>query len=338
MTSELTNGIVVSSRIRLARNLVSLPFQGHLTNIAQAQAAVKSIFQILAKRNFQLYQLKNLEELKRQTLFESRKISKDLMDNADISAVAVSADDTISIMIHEEDHLREQCVLDGFSLVEAYAKLDEIDELLIKNLEIAYDNAFGFLTACPTNLGTGMRASIMLFLPALTIQGSIPNLIQTISKLGLTVRGVYGEGSKAEGYLYQISNQVTLGLTESEIISSVNTAVLKICEAEKQARANLLKEDFADLKDKALRAYGILCNCYRLDYKEFSELYARLKLGMVLNLIHLKDKTVLDGLEASALPAHLSTLAGKNQTPEERDEFRAAYVGRILRNTRIIEN
>jgi len=331
MTLEITKNIVVSSRIRLARNLASLPFQGHLTDVTKARNAAKSIYQVLESRGFQLLRLKNAEQSRKQYFLEARKISKDLIDNSDISALIFSADEKISIMVHEEDHLRIQCVQDGFSLSDAYAKLDEVDEVLIKNLEIAYDNAFGFLTACPTNVGTGMRASIMLFLPVLTMDGNIANLIQAIQKLGLTVRGSVGEGSKAEGYLYQISNQITLGLTEAEIIASVNSAVLKICESEAAARKKLLNENYAELKDKSMRALGILSSCFSLSLKEFSELYAKLKFGMSLGFIDFRNMAVLDELEISIMPAHLSQIAGKNLIDAQCDEFRAEYVGKILR-------
>ena len=235
-------------------------------------------------------------------------------------------------MINEEDHLREQCIVKGFDLPLAYDTMNGIDNRIGKSMKFAFDEQFGFLTACPTNLGTGLRASVMLFLPAFTVNGIMPRVIRSISRLGLTVRGVYGEGSDAEGYMYQISNEVTLGVTEEEILTQVKEAVLKICELEEAERRNLIQGSSAlEIQDECLRAYGILTNCAKISTREFVSLTAKVKLGACLGYINIDDVSAIDDLVIKLTPSNITAAAGKQLTALERDVYRAQYCAKAFR-------
>ncbi len=227
-------------------------------------------------------------------------------------------------MINEEDHLREQCIVKGLDLRFAYETMSEIDSRIAGSMKFAYDEQFGFLTACPTNLGTGLRASVMQFLPALTINGVMPKLIRSISRLGLTVRGVYGEGSDAEGYKYQISNEVTLGVTEEEILNQVEEVVKKVCELEAAERRTLLNGPNAiEVQDECLRAYGILTNCAKISAREFIKLTAKVKLGACLGFIDIPDVSLIDDLVVKLSPSNIAATASQQFTALERDIYRA---------------
>ena len=328
------NDIIISSRIRLARNLYKTPFP---TNKGEKEGArvLDLVTGALHKAgNFEFFRIKNLDEVEKLVFKEKHLISKELIDNYEHGGLALSADRTISVMINEEDHIRAQCIQEGFSLNLAYNNLNKVDDVLMKNLELSFDYSLGFLTSCPTNLGTGMRASIMMFLPALTLNGKINNLIETVAKLGITIRGVYGEGSVAEGYMYQLSNQMTLGLTEEEIINNVNSTVLKIKELEVKERLSLKENKFEELQDFVFRAYGVLSNCYKINSSEFMKLLAQVKLGVSLNVINLKNESLLDSLLELAKPASLVQLSGRELDASERDLFRAEYLHNALKNER----
>ncbi len=240
-------------------------------------------------------------------------------------------------MINEEDHLREQCIVKGLDLQLAYETMSEIDGRISRSMKFAYDEQLGFLTACPTNLGTGLRASVMLFLPALTINGLMPRVIKAVARLGLTVRGIYGEGSRAEGYIYQISNEVTLGVTEEEIIQQVEETVKKVCDLETAERENLKNgPDALDVRDECLRSYGILTNCAKLSTEELVKYAAGVKLAACLGYIKLDDVAQIDELLVKMRPSNVNAASDRELTPTERDAYRAQYVGKYLR--KIVEN
>ncbi len=265
-------------------------------------------------------------------LMENHLISPMLIKNKRFSAALINTQENVSIMINEEDHLREQCIVKGFDLPLAYDTMNGIDNRIGKSMKFAFDEQFGFLTACPTNLGTGLRASVMLFLPALTVNGVMPRVIRSISRLGLTVRGVYGEGSDAEGYMYQISNEVTLGVTEEEILTQVKEAVLKICELEEAERRNLIQGSSAlEIQDECLRAYGILTNCAKISTREFVSLTAKVKLGACLGYINIDDVSAIDDLVIKLTPSNITAAAGKQLTALERDVYRAQYCAKAFR-------
>jgi protein arginine kinase len=233
-------------------------------------------------------------------------------------------------MINEEDVIREQCFMRGLNLFSAYDKLSVIDEELEKNLDIAYSKKFGYLTACPTNLGTGLRASVMMFLPALTEGGKISALVREVEELGLTVRGVYGEGSRAEGFTYQISNEVTLGVSEEQILREVESTVQDICRAERDEMEKIFARNELKTMDRARKAYGILTNAVILSYGEFLSHVAQVKLGAIMGLIAISDIAALDDLIIKARPANICEHYGKMLSATDRDIYRAEFIGKKL--------
>jgi protein arginine kinase len=328
--NSLVNNIAVSSRVRLARNINGYVFPIR-TGTERLSEIIKPVYNELSKiGSFKLYLMNGGNPVEAHALKEKHLISADLIENKASGAAIISDDETVSVMVNEEDHIREQCMLKGYNLIGAYNNLDKIDDLLSKKLSFAFDKELGYLTSCPTNLGTGMRASVMLFLPALTFNNSINTIINAVGKVGITVRGVYGEGSNAEGYMYQVSNQVSLGLTELDIIKNVETTVLKICESEQTARKNMLEGDPFGVKDMVYRAYGILTNCVKINSAEFMKLIANIKLGVALNLIKINDNYVLDDLIVKVQPANISLAAGRSLTPDERDVYRADCCYKLL--------
>ncbi len=327
--------IIVTSRIRIARNLNNYSFPHNLTG-NKAEEVLNLVFNACDSiGSFNNYKLRNLKDEVLTEMLEDHLISNRLIENSNISGVSISNDSSVSIMINEEDILREQCTLPGLSLKKAYDIINDIDSELSLNLNFAYDPKLGFLTACPTNLGTGIRASVMMFLPGLTITKNIEQVINTVSKMGISVRGAYGEGSSATGYLFQVSNQVTLGKTEYDIIQNVESTVLKICELEKKAREQLLQLNEPELKDEVLRAYGILTNSYKISSQESLELLSKVKLGVSLDLIKLNNANVIDELLNSISATKINKISGKNLNGFERDVYRSEYLNRILKNVRI---
>lgn len=328
---DLYAGNIIMSRVRLARNVKGYPFK--ITDPKDAKEIVKKVNRALVKTDtFNLYFVANLTDTKLEAMKERHIISQNLIDNPSTGAVLINEDESISIMIHEEDILREQCFMRGLRLREAYKRLSAVDDAIESNLDFAFSEKYGYLTACPTNLGTGLRASVMLFLPALTESGKIGELIKETEKLGLTVRGVYGEGSQGEGYTYQLSNEVTLGVTEYDIISTVEETVEQICVAERKEMERLYIKHELKTMDKAKRSYGVLTNAVMLNYSEFLDYIAWVKLGAMLGLIDIDDLDAIDDLIISVRPASLSEQYGKKLAPLDRDLFRAKVVsGKLLK-------
>lgn len=325
---------VVSTRVRLARNLEGYPFPSHLTDEKQAREIIRLVASGLSRLDeFKLYYMSSIDADKRAALKENHLISPNLIKGSRNSAALINGEENVSIMINEEDHLREQCIVKGLDLRLAYDTMSEIDSCISKSMKFAYDEQFGFLTACPTNLGTGLRASVMLFLPALSLRDVMPRVLRSISRLGLTVRGIYGEGSDAEGYMYQISNEVTLGVTEEEILSQVEEVVEKICALEIAERNNLKTGASAlEVKDECLRSYGILTNCACLTTNELIKLSANVKLGACLGYIDIDDVSAVDGLVVKMRPSNINAAADRTLAPIERDVYRAQYVSNFLKS------
>ena len=329
LSPDLTSGIIIRSRVRLARNLAGYPFR--IEDVAVARDIVKKVNRALVKADtFNLYFVSNLSDIKLSAMQERYLISRNLIENRDCGAALINTDESVSVMIHEEDILREQCFMKGLRLSEAYKRLSLIDDELSKNLGIAYSERFGYLTACTTNVGTGLRASVMLFLPALTLAGKMKYLAGEIAKLGLTVRGAYGEGSKAEGYAYQISNEVTLGVSEYDIIKSVEDAVERICELERDETQKLFGKNELKTMDRARKSFGILTNAVLLSYDEFLAHVSEVKLGALLGVIDIREVGELDDLIISVRPANLCEQYGKRLSATDRDLFRAEIVGKKL--------
>ena len=331
--ADKTKKTVISTRVRLARNLEGYPFPSHLKSEKQAKEIIRLVSSGFSRLDeVKLDYMDAVDDENAVCLMENHLISPMLIKNKRFSAALINTQENVSIMINEEDHLREQCIVKGFDLPLAYDTMNGIDNRIGKSMKFAFDEQFGFLTACPTNLGTGLRASVMLFLPALTVNGVMPRVIRSISRLGLTVRGVYGEGSDAEGYMYQISNEVTLGVTEEEILTQVKEAVLKICELEEAERRNLIQGSSAlEIQDECLRAYGILTNCAKISTREFVSLTAKVKLGACLGYINIDDVSAIDDLVIKLTPSNITAAAGKQLTALERDVYRAQYCAKAFR-------
>lgn len=325
---------VNSTRIRLARNLEGFPFPSHLKSEKQAREIIRLVSSGLARLDeFRLIYMDNISQAEAASLMENHLISPNLIEGKRFSAALINREENVSIMINEEDHLREQSIVKGFDLKLAYETMSEIDNSISRSMKFAFDEQFGYLTACPTNLGTGLRASVMLFLPALTINGLMPKIIKSVSHLGLTVRGIYGEGSNAEGYVYQISNEVTLGVTEAEILREVGDVVSKVCALEEVERQSLKNGSAAlEIKDECLRSYGIITNCAKMDSNELVRLAANVKLGACLGYINIKDITKIDDLVVKMRPANINKAAQRELKPLERDTYRAQYAAKFLKN------
>ena len=327
-------GTVVSSRIRLARNLNGLPFPARLKSDRQAKEIIRSVSAAVNRVDeFRLYYMDGISEDEALNLVENRLISPALLSTPSRSAALINEKGDISIMINEEDHLREQCISGGLSLRSAYERMSEKDTLIARSIPFAYDEQLGYLTACPTNLGTGLRASVMMFLPALELGGVMPDVIKSVTRLGLTVRGAYGEGTKAKGYIYQISNEVTLGVTEEAVLSQVESLVGKIVEMEANERKQLKGcEASVVIKDRCLRAYGILTNCALLSHEELDDLCADLKLGVCMGYLNCDDIEAIDGLSLKMKPSNLNVLIGRVLDERELDMYRAQQVALKIKN------
>ncbi|MBO5925672.1 MAG: protein arginine kinase [Clostridia bacterium] len=328
----MTNdNIVVTSRVRLARNVAHVPFPARLKDerafsvvMKGAESTAKALFE------YDFYRISTLSDVDKNTLVERHMISSDLTVNNTNGAIIISKDETVSVMINEEDHYRIQSIVSGYDLDTAYRKAIEYEDTLSKNVDIAYDNKLGYLTACPTNLGTGMRASVMMFLPALTMTNNIAKLVKTVQRMGLTVRGVFGEGSDTKGYMYQLSNEITLGLSEEDILKRLADIVNTTIKAEIQAREALLGADRDGITDRVWRAKGTLTNAYRLSSDECMELIALVKMGAQMGVIE-ADISTLDKLSVMCQPASLTKVKGQPMTPEERDKYRAEYIRQNLK-------
>lgn len=333
---ETFESVAVSTRMRLARNFADYPFPGRLLKDAhaeeQAQEIVRLITTSLSKVDqFTLYEMKNLSDERMAYLLERNLISRDLVRNRRISAALISSDEIISVMLNEEDHVREQYFMHGFDLSRAWERITGLDDAISEIVPFAFDEQFGYLTACPTNLGTGLRASVMLFLPALSRRGAMAReIVPELLRLGLTARGAYGEGSGAEGDLFQVSNEVTLGVSEEEILSIVGEAVNATVESELLERSRMKAEGGMALRDRICRAYGVLTNCRLLEEHEFLRLLSDVKLGLALGYFSDGSEDdawmgVLDELASVLRPANINRLNGGPLDKQGQDAYRAEY-------------
>ncbi len=331
-TSEWLKGtgpnsdIVISSRIRLARNLEKFPFP-HWANKKQGEEILKSIEGAISKIDYlkgvTIFKLADLDALDKQFLVERHLMSQEHAQKTDHKALAVDYEEVVSIMINEEEHLRAQVMQSGFNLFEAWNIINKIDDCLAKEINFAYLADWGYLTACPTNAGTGMRGSVMLHLPALVMTRAIDRVLAAIAKLSFTTRGLYGEGTQATGNFFQISNQVSLGHSEGEILENINGLIRQIVEQENQARQALLSRNKAALEDRIYRSFGILKSAHIISSQETIELLSLLRLGADLGMFKELDRRVINELFIITQPAHLQKIEGKKTSAAERDVKRA---------------
>ncbi|MDW0113415.1 protein arginine kinase [Sporosarcina saromensis] len=328
--------IVMSTRIRLARNLKGYRFpiaftaeEAHKIDEAVSTALLNS-----GEKGYAYMKMSELPLLDRQVLVEKHLVSPQLTDSKRHGAVLLSEDETISIMVNEEDHIRIQCIYPGFQLENAYEQADTVDNYLEGQLPYAFDEAFGYLTSCPSNTGTGMRASVMMHLPALTITKQIDRIIPAITRLGMVVRGSYGEGSEAPGNIYQVSNQTTLGKTEKEILADLKNVALRLIAHERRSRELLLSKSRVALENKLFRSLGIITYARLLPSGEAARCLSDVRLGIDLNIIEDIDMSILNELMVFMQPGFLQQYAKAELTAEERDIFRANLFRERLRPDR----
>ncbi|OPY58855.1 MAG: putative ATP:guanido phosphotransferase [Pelotomaculum sp. PtaU1.Bin035] len=324
--------IVISSRVRVARNLAGKPFP-HLSNNEKAEDIIRAVRlavedKELAKQvgALEISLLSELSPVERQILVDKHLISPDLLSSFEWKAVVLRDDEVISIMVNEEDHLRIQCLLPGLQLKEAWELINQVDDGLEKTLDYAFSEKLGYLTACPTNVGTGMRASVMLHLPGLGLTKQLSGVLNAINKVGLTVRGLFGEGTEALGDMFQISNQITLGQSEEEIIDNLVAVAKQIIAQEQAARRALYNGRREVFEDRIYRAYGTLKYAHILTFEEAMRLFSDLRLGIEMGLVSGIPAKLLNELMVKIRPAFLVKLAGQDMTAQQRDIFRAEMI------------
>lgn len=324
--------IVISSRIRLARNLEEVSFPVALTKDESKEVIERVRLAVIpGEIDFQLIQLEKINELERHVLVEKHLISPSLMANFEKSAALFNEDESISIMINEEDHIRIQCLLPGFQLNEAYDLADRVDDLLEEKIQYAFHEELGYLTSCPTNVGTGIRASVMVHLPALTMTGNINGILQAANQMGLAIRGIYGEGTEFLGNLFQISNQLTLGRSEKEIIETLKDVTHQIIQKERETRNHLLVHHSLKLEDRIYRSYGILRNARILTSKECMKFLSDVRLGVDLEILKDIKRDTINQIMVMTQPAYLQKIAGDILDTGTRDMNRASLVrGKLI--------
>lgn len=336
LDTDATDHIVISSRIRLARNFDGVLFtnRNDMSSLEKVNSFSRGLLQPLKEADGHQYSNINLEQLserERAILVEKHLMSPALEEKLPYRNLVVSDDASIVIMVNEEDHLRIQSMVSGLRLEEAYERILKIDKTIEDKYPYAFDERFGYLTACPTNVGTGLRASVMLHLPALTISGKITRLIRSIIQLGYSVRGLYGEGSEALGNIYQISNQRTMGTSEEDTIEQLTKIVEGIIAEERKSRQLLLHNDKEGLEDVLWRSYGVLQNARRVNGKEALTKLSDIQLGVDLNILPQWGKDSFNELIAITRPNFLSKYAGNdNLTDIERDSYRAKVIRQKL--------
>lgn len=322
----MSNQVVISTRVRLARNLKDYPFpcklgtQGREKIIEKVKTAITDSNSSIAT-DFSFIKMGELTPTQSVSLVEKRLVSPEFISNTDGRALLLSKNENVSIMINEEDHIRVQVITKGLSLEEAYDMADKLDTLLDENLEFAFDEKLGYLTQCPTNLGTGMRASVMLHLPALEKSKAISRIAGNLSKLGLTIRGAHGEGTEPKGALYQLSNQVTLGISEKSAIENLKNITLQLIAQETQARERLCKS--IDIQDTISRSLGILKSALVISHDEALKLLSNVRLGVVSEQITDITTEAIDKLMVAVEPATLTVNSNKSLSPHDRDIERA---------------
>lgn len=315
-------GIVLSSRVRLARNLRGVPFPDKASPDVRADVRRRVME---ASRDAVPIQetLSGSAPLRRQFLFEDHLISRHLLDDRPEAAICMNAAHTQAIMINEEDHLRIQALRPGLALREAWEDANALDDVLEQKLDYAFSSSLGYLTSCPTNVGTGMRASAMMHLPGLVLLGEMDPIVNGLGKIGLTVRGRWGEGTAALGHMFQVSNQLTLGMAEGRILADLEEIVKEIAGHERNARERLKRERTTFTEDLAARAEGLLTSARLMTAQEALERLSELRLGILLGLVKRIDVQQVDRLLLEIQPAHLQVAVGRNLGSEERDAERA---------------
>ena len=326
--------IVISSRIRFARNYPDFPFP-HWANKEQEQNVIEKAQQAVAQtpqlKEATFFSLAELDPIDKQFLVERHLMSHEHAMRSNGKALCMTANEVISIMINEEDHLRIQVMESGFEFHDVWQIINKLDDELSKKDPFAFSKELGFLTACPTNAGTGMRSSVMLHLPALVTTRQINRVLDAIAKLGFTTRGLYGEGTQASGNFFQISNQVSLGQSETDIINNLEGVIRQIIDQENTARQNLISRHRQKIEDKIWRSYGTLMNAHIISSQETIELLSLVRLGQDLGIIKGLERALINELFILTQPAHLQKIEKKKLSPQERDVKRADLIREKIR-------
>lgn len=329
MASSDDDQIVVSSRIRLARNLKDYAFPGWGGKEECARIWLNlrpKIAKLPALQPEIDVGMDEIDELDKQILLERHLISREQAEKGTGSGLIIRTDEAVSVMVNEEDHLRIQVLIGGLDLQGAWRRINDLDSQIEQVTQYAFSAKLGYLTSCPTNVGTGMRASVMMHLPGLMLMEEVNPIIKGLGKIGLTVRGLWGEGTEATGNMFQISNQMTLGEKEEDIVRNIEQIALEIVEHEKNARVRLIEKKELYLQDHIGRAYGILTHAHLLTTKEALDLLSDLRLGVDLGILKGVDRRVVDELMMITQPGHLQKVEGKALKPKDRDRIRAKRV------------
>lgn len=328
-SEEPANDLVISCRIRLARNIEGIPFSQWASS-SDLKRISDMTLQSLRKSNHlndaDVFAMEELDSMDRNFLAERYMISREFAKSGIERYVTISPNHTISVMVNEEDHLRMQVLYTGHNLREAWGQIDNIDRELESDLEFSFSNTFGYLTACPTNVGTGIRCSVMVHLPALVMSRKIEKVLNAVTQIGLTVRGLAGEGSEITGNLFQISNQWTLGISEEETISKIEKILQQILQQERNEETAMIEKSRTELEDRVWRAYATLKYARVLSSNEAVELLSTLRLGRSLGILEQPRFENLNEMLIMMRPAHLQKRASRTLKTQERDEYRAEFI------------
>lgn len=327
----LEKDVVISSRVRLARNLDDMKLPQQMNEEEGMQVVDKVKKAILKDDNYKLYNIKDLSERDRNLFVENHLISPDLLKRPDISSFLLRQDEKVTVMINEEDHIRVQALFSGLNLDESFKICNQVDDLIEESLDYSFDEQFGYMTSCPTNTGTGLRASVMVHLPSLVLTGNINGILQAVTQLGLAVRGLYGEGSGSLGNIFQISNQITLGETEEEIIAKLKGIVTQIIARERQSRKLLLNTKRIKTEDRIYRSLGLLQNARILSSKETMNLLSDVRMGVGMEILETIDMKTLDHLIIDIQPANINKNFEEQLNSSQRDIKRAEILREKLK-------
>jgi len=325
--------IVMSSRVRLARNLDKLPFSHWATKKQEKETLENlegAVLEADLMRGSLCTRMSELDDIDKQFLLERHLISREHVVHPEFKSVVIGDKEVVNIMINEEDHLRVQVMQSGFNLQEGWRIANRVDDSLHKKIKFAFHPDWGYLTACPTNTGTGLRASVMLHLPSLVMTKQINRVLQAITKLGMTARGLYGEGTEAEGNFFQISNQITLGSAEEDIIDNLERIIRQVIGHEENARKTIMKQSREMLLDKICRSNGTLKSAHVMSTKEMMGLLSMVRLGVDMGLITDIDRRAVNELFILTQPAHLQKIEGRVLNSQQRDAKRANLIRRRL--------
>jgi len=336
LNSSKPDSIVLTSRIRLARNLNKIVFP-HKISDEKGRELVNKVEDAFYNtsdfsKDYSSVHLWDTEKLIQRSYFERHLISNSMINNSSKAAFIFNKDETVSLMINEEDHIRIQCINSGYNLDNAFENANKIDDFLEQSLDFAFQENFGFLTACPTNLGTGLRASVMIHLPIITLNNKMEGVMYALSQVGMTIRGLYGEGSKVSGNIYQISNQITLGLSEEEALNNLKAVVNQIINQENMAREVSYKNYKYEIQDRVYRALGILKSAVLMTSSECLNFLSDVRLGQEMGIIKDIDSKILNDLLIDIQPATIQKQLGKNLSSKDINLARADVVKARLLN------